>query len=190
MFADCFSLEAAEQVSRSNLPISEYSNFLDLLLQLVNKSLINVEIEVPATGSETRYQMQETIRPCRACKLLIAGETAAVHTVYCDYYLWFVKQAEPKLYDQEQNTWSDKLEAEYDNLRAAIEWSLGNMDSESVAQLVMHLIRFWQLRGYYCEAAMWLDRTLTLPGIPDQTQAELLLARGLSWRHKGSMNKV
>ena len=123
-------------------------------------------------------------------KLIIAGETVAVHTVYCDYYLWFVKQGEPKLYNQEQNTWSDQLETEYDNLRAAIEWSLGNKGIRLAAQLVMHLSRFWQLRGYYCEAAMWLDRILTLPGIADQPQRSYFWQEVILRRHKGSMSKV
>jgi predicted ATPase/DNA-binding CsgD family transcriptional regulator len=178
VFADCFSLEEAEQVARSSLQISESFNFLDLLVQLVNKSLIEVEIEPQVSESGTRYHMLEIIREYAREKLVTAGETVAVHTSYLNYYLGFVKEAEPRLYNQEQSTWSDQLEAEYDNLRAAIEWSLGNKDVELVAQLVMSLSRFWQLRGYFSEAAMWLDRILALPGIADHTHAQLLLIRG------------
>ncbi len=178
VFADCFSLEAAEQVARSNLSISERSNFLDLLVQLVNKSLIEVEIAAPLSESGTRYHMLETIREYASEMLATSGETVAVHKAYLNYYLGFVGEAEPKLYNQEQSAASDQLEAEYDNLRAAIEWSLENKDVEVAAQLVMHLSRFWQLRGYFSEAAMWLDRILALPDTADHTQAKLLITRG------------
>jgi predicted ATPase/DNA-binding CsgD family transcriptional regulator len=185
VFPDCFSLGAAEQVSRSNSVIPEIINFLDLLLQLVNKSLIKVESEVPASESETRYQMQETIREYAHEKLVAAGESVAVHSTYVNYYLWLVKDGEPKLYNQEQSAWIDQLEVEYDNLRAAIEWSLEYQDIESAAQLVMYLGRFWQLRGYYCEAAMWLERILAMQSMADQTRAKLLLSRSLVTQVQG-----
>jgi predicted ATPase/DNA-binding CsgD family transcriptional regulator len=178
VFADYFSLQAAEKVAYSNLPSPEEVNFLDLFEQLVNKSLIKAEIELPAFKSRTRYQMQETIREYAREKLLINGETVAVHAAYLAYYLSLVSQAEPNLYNQEQSLWSDRLEAEYDNLRAAIEWSIGNHQIESAARLALDIAHFWQIRGYYCEAAMWLDRILAFQGITDQPRAKLLLVRG------------
>jgi predicted ATPase/DNA-binding NarL/FixJ family response regulator len=190
VFADCFNLEAAKQVACSNLPITECSNFFDLLVQLVNKSLIKVEIELPVPGSGTRYQLQETIREYAHEKLVTAGEAAAAHTAYINYYLWFVKEAEPKLYTQEQNTWSDQLDTEYDNLRAAIDWSLDNQDIQSATQLVMYLGRFWQLRGYYCEAAMWLERIFAFQAIADQTRANLLLSRGYIAQAQGEYERA
>jgi predicted ATPase/DNA-binding CsgD family transcriptional regulator len=178
VFADCLSLEAAQQVAHCNLNISEHSNFLDLLVQLVNKSLINVETEIAEAESGTHYRMLETIREYAREKLVTAGETVAVHTSYANYYLRYVKEAEPKLYNQEQSIWSDRLETEYDNLRAALEWSLGNKDIDLAAQLILFLGHFWQLRGYFNEAAIWLDRILALPEIINHTRAKLLLTRG------------
>ena len=190
VFADFFSLEAAEQVAHLNLSISEHTIVLDLLVQLVTKSLIKVKIEAPASKTGTRYQMLETIREYAREKLTAAGETVEVHTAYLNYYLWFVKQAEPKLYNQEQNAWSDHLELEFDNFRTALEWSIENKDIGSAAELVINIDRFWQLRGYYCEASMWLDRILALGGIADATHAELLLSRGFFSRAQGEYDQA
>lgn len=178
VFADCFSLDSAEQIAHSNFLNLERSDFLNILESLVNKSLIVVESELAASEAGTRYHLQETIREYAHEKLVTAGEADSVHAAYMIYYLRFVNQGEPKLYNQEQNAWSDQIEVEYDNLRAAIEWSLDKKDIEVAAQLVMYLGRFWQLRGYYCEAAMWLDRILALHDTEDYIQAKLLLTRG------------
>lgn len=190
VFPDCFSLEAAEQVAHSSLSISEHPIVLDLLVQLVTKSLIMVKIEAPASKTGTRYQMQETIREYAHKKLTASDEALAVYNAYLNYYLWFVKQAEPKLYNQEQNAWSDHLELEFDNFRTALEWSIENKDIGSAAELVINIDRFWQLRGYYCEASMWLDRILALGGIADATRAELLLSRGFFSRAQGEYDQA
>jgi DNA-binding CsgD family transcriptional regulator/DNA-binding MarR family transcriptional regulator len=58
-------------------------------------------------------------------------------------------------------------------------------DIESAAQLVMYLGRFWQLRGYYCEAAMWLERILAMQSMADQTRGKLQLSRGYVTQAQG-----
>jgi non-specific serine/threonine protein kinase len=190
VFADFFSLEAAEQVAHSNLSISEHTIVLDLLVQLVTKSLIKVKIETPASKTGTRYQMLETIREYARKKLTGSDETLAVHKAYLNYYIWFVKQAEPKLYNQEQSAWSDQLELELDNFRTALEWSLENKDIGSAAKLVINIGRFWYIRGYYCEASMWLDRILALGAIADPTRAKLLLSRGYFSQAQGEYDQA
>ncbi len=190
VFADNFSLEAAEQIACPNLPATERFHFLNLLVQLVNKSLINVNTGLPGSESDSRYRMLETIREYAREKLGAAGETMPVYTRFVDYYQKFVIEAELKLYNQEQDAWSDQIEAEYDNLRNAIEWSLENKDAELAAQLAIHLSRFWQLRWYSSEAAIWLDRILAWPGITDQTRAKLLLTRGHIARVQGDYEKA
>ncbi len=178
VFEDCFNLEAAEHVASSNLPISEHPLFLVLLVQLINKSLVKVVTELPASELETRYLMLETVREYAREKLMTAGEAVAVHTSYLNYFLKFVKAAEPNLYNQEQGAVLDQFDTEFNNLRTAIEWSLENKDIALAAQLVLFSSRFWQLRGYFSEAALWLDRILALSGIVDHIHAKLLLTRG------------
>ncbi len=190
VFADCFSLEAAEHVAYPNLPVSERSNFLDILERLINKSLVKTEMELSAFGSRTRYQMQETIREYAREKLSTTGETVEVHIAYLNYYLWFVSEAEPNLYNQEQGVRVDQIEAEYDNLRAVIEWSLESQEIELLAQLILCLDRFWQLRGYYREAARWLDRILASQGMTDQLRAKLLMVRGEIARAQGEYEQA
>src|SRR5215211_588684 len=73
------------------------------------------------------------------------------------YFLAFAEQAEPKLRSGEQMEWLERLDAEYDNMRAVLEWS--NSPGGDVAlglRLAGALWYFWMQRGYFNEARRWL----------------------------------
>src|SRR5262245_51382508 len=54
-----------------------------------------------------------------------------------------------------------KLDAEHDNLRAALTWELERGDPGDALRLSVALWRFWFIRGHAVEGRAWLDRTLT-----------------------------
>ena len=71
------------------------------------------------------------------------------------------EQAEPETLEARQKSVFDRLEAEHDNLRAALGWSLEQQEAETAAQIGAAISRFWLLRGYMSEGRRWLERALS-----------------------------
>ena len=163
VFVGGFTLEAAEQVT---CPTSEV---LDFLTHLVNKSLVVADRE----QRDTRYHLLETIRQYAREKLLECGEDERIRRRHVDFFLRLAEEAHPKLAGAEQEEWSERLEAEHGNLRAAIEWLTERGDAELGLRLGGALWRYWEMRGYLVEGLERLTKLLNLPGASVQTKTRL-----------------
>ncbi|MGE5252116.1 MAG: tetratricopeptide repeat protein, partial [Bacteroidota bacterium] len=164
-FVKGWTLEAAESVCAFK-DLSREDVF-DLLEQLVNKSLVLAE----ERGSETRYRLLETMRQYAGEKLIEAGESELLHDRHLGYFLDLAETAFPHLYRSEQVEWLDRLEDDHDNLKAALEWSLGKPRPEQALRLAGALGRFWDLHSYWMEGARWVQRALAMP-FQDATPVE------------------
>src|SRR6266540_2255176 len=142
VFAGGWTLEAAEEVCSDQSSVSSEQSgvtdhrlliidILDLLSQLVNKSLV-VVIEHSQSG-ETRYRMLETIRQYAREKLLEAGGSEIVRDHHLAYFVRLAEKGEPELYRSNQVFWLNKLDDEFDNLRMALEWALAT-DAEEIGR--------------------------------------------------------
>ena len=165
VFTGGWTLEAAEEVCSDQSPVNSeqtdhrllITDILDLLTQLVNKSLVIV-IEHSQSG-ETRYRMLETIRQYAREKLLEAGGGEMIRDRHLAYFVKLVEQAEPELYRSNQVFWLNKLDDELDNLRIALEWALA-IDAESGLRIAALPWRWWDIRGYFQEMDEWLSQFL------------------------------
>ena len=81
-----------------------------------------------------------------------------------DYFLALAEEAEPKLRGAEQAAWLRRLEAEHDNLRAALEWGLVDAKPSSGFRLCGALQQFWTTRGHVSEGRAWCARVLAQRG--------------------------
>ncbi len=175
VFAGGWTLEAAEAVTVAG-GTGEWQ-VLDQLAALVDKSLVQAE---EIQGS-TRYRLLETVRHYAAERLARrAGseldETRAAHR---DYYLALVETAETHLRGPDEAVWLDQLEAEFDNIRAALAFSLADPDSaEPGLRLAAGLHRFCNMRGYGVEVLEALHVLLERPDaqVPTRTRARALTA--------------
>jgi predicted ATPase/DNA-binding SARP family transcriptional activator len=165
IFAGGWTLEAAESIG-SGEGIEAHET-LDLLRQLLNKSLILVERR---QGQATRYQMLETIRQYAREKLWIAGEGEPVRQRHLAYFVDLAEQAEPNLRAFDMVMWLDRLETELGNLRAALEWSLES-DIQAELRLTSALLWFWHIRGHKNEGIDWLERGLSIEAMERGDQA-------------------
>ena len=150
VFAGGWTLEAAEAVLGPD--------GLDLLSNLVDKSL--VVTEESGHAGETRYRLLETIRQYAREKLLESGESSAARELHLEYFLDLAVEAESKLMGPPMLQMLDQLEAELDNIRAALEWALGR-SPETALQLAASLTYFWQGRGHITEGRRWLSEALS-----------------------------
>jgi tetratricopeptide (TPR) repeat protein len=137
----------------------------DGLLSLAEKSLLQVEEQVPAG---VRFRMLETIRQYGQEQLEAAGEAAAVRRRHAAYYLGFAEGAVPHLRSAEQVAWLERLDRDLDNLRMAFtccveQASAGDPLIEQGLLVAGKLYPYWHLRGRYSEGLMWLQALLTAP---------------------------
>ena len=156
VFSGGWTLEAAEQVCSGD-GINEM-NVLDLLTQLMEKSMIYVDRSM---WKEPRYRFLETIRQYASEKLSAAGEIEELKDRHLAYYLQLVEYANPKLAGSEQTIWLNRMEADHDNLRAALEWSTCKDSGENLSlKIAIPLGEFWKYRGFITEGRKRLRAVL------------------------------
>jgi DNA-binding CsgD family transcriptional regulator/tetratricopeptide (TPR) repeat protein len=154
VFAGSFSLEAAEAICAGE-PGEAY-DALDVLSSLIDKSLALME----QRGSAARYRLLEPVRQYGQDKLRESGEAAQTHRNHRDWYARLAAQAESETLEAQQESWFERLEAEHDNLRGAIGWSLDQQEAGMAAQIGGAIWRFWLLRGHMSEGRIFLERAL------------------------------
>ena len=123
------------------------SEIFDVLSHLVDKSLVNVETR----DGETRYRMLETIRQYACEKLNDANEVEMMRARHCDFFVALAETAEPQLKGPDAKEWMDRLEREYDNIRAVFEYAMAN-DVQAAVRLAWALLMLWVRRGDLNEA--------------------------------------
>jgi predicted ATPase len=174
VFAGGWTLEGAEEVcSGSGI---ESSDILDVLSQLVNKSLVIVETK----EDKTRYRSLETIRQYAKEKLVAAGERGVLRDRHLKYFLNLAETAALHLIRPEQLEWLPILETDYENLRAALEWALRKKSPEPSLRLCAALGPFWYLRTYLLEGSKWLMSALSKSSQNPSPAEKTARARALS----------
>ncbi len=140
---------------------------LELVSELMDVSLITV---TESADGEPRVGLLETIREFALERLAEAGEADGAQRRHAGHYAALAEHAHQQLYGPAQLAALDRLEAEHDNLRAALTWSLepqatGAADPERVGiglRLVEALAAFWHQHGHATEGRRWLQRAIDL----------------------------
>jgi predicted ATPase/class 3 adenylate cyclase/DNA-binding CsgD family transcriptional regulator len=175
VFAGGWTLEAAEAVTSSG----EDGDWLvlDRLAALVDKSLVLAE---EIQGS-TRYRLLETVRHYAAERLARrpGSELDRTRAAHRDHYLALVEAAGLHLRGPDEAVWLDRLEAEFDNIRAALAFSLADPDgAEPGLRLAAGLDWFCNMRGHGVEVIEALNVLLERPDarMPTRARAQALTA--------------
>jgi predicted ATPase/DNA-binding SARP family transcriptional activator len=141
VFAGGCTIDAAEAVAPDDaLPLDAV---FETVTALVDRSLLTADERL---GS-MRYGMLESIRQFALSRLAAAGEDEAVRRRQLDWLLDLVGQAD---FDgPDQGAWLDLLEAEQDNFRAGLEWSLASPGGDPAVALALTgaLSSYWMVRG-------------------------------------------
>jgi non-specific serine/threonine protein kinase len=184
VFVGGFELGAAEEVllpltgwptepesHHTHSPAGYPLDAFDSVISLVDKSLVRQDEREGAL----RFSLLETVREFGVEQLEQAGEANEARRRHAAWAVSLAESAEPALWGSEQQTWLDRLEAEHDNLRAALNWSV-NADPALAMRIAGALWWFWQTRGYLSEAQSWFKRVLAHSnGVPPAMQARALL---------------
>lgn len=139
--------------SANLLLVLEAHDTLDLLGRLVDRSLVNLDEK---TG---RYEMLETVRQYGMDGMAGTEEQASVRDRHLAYYVEFTRGSEMRLRGRDQLRWQAAYQAEYDNIRAAIEWGLAReTEWPSALAICEEMATFWMAQGTFREGIAALER--------------------------------
>ncbi len=155
------TIEAAEQICTAAGAID--GNILEALEALVDHSMLQQQVR---ERDEMRFWLLQTLREYGLELLAQTGELETTQDAFAQYYLTWTEQIMPLLRGAEQTGWLDRLDREYENVRAVLEWLLGhaqqeNARAEQALQLCIALMFFWEVRGHISEGLAFLERGLT-----------------------------
>lgn len=163
--------EAAERVlTAADHP---HHDVLDLLTALVDKSLLVLD-----RSGEPRYRLLETIKAYGLERLAEAGETDQVHRAHTGYFLDLAEAAEPHLRTADQLTWLERLDAEYENIHAALRGAIDAGDAATAVRFVGALGSYWNLRGKRVDGLALSNAAVSLPGETPEIARALAYANG------------
>ena len=171
VFAGSFSLEAAERVAADE---SQGDGTLDAIELLVAKSLVIADTQ---DGAGTRYRLLETIRQYASEKLVASWLADTVRWRHFEYFADLAESGAKALVGPTALEWLDRLEAEHDNLRAAMDRP--DTDARDYARLAGTLRTFWEVRCHYSEASARLERACAVHAARDHIRLDALIGAGL-----------
>jgi tetratricopeptide (TPR) repeat protein len=170
VFAGGWTLEAAEAVVAGGDVGAD--DVLALLGNLVEQSLVVTE-EI-ADGS-VRYGMLEPVRQYALERLEETGEAEEARGRHARYYLALAERSGPELHGPSQASAVRRIENELDNLRAAMQCSIEQGESEAIARMAWSMWTYWWSSGHIGEGRRWMEETLASePGMPASARAKLL----------------
>ena len=174
VFAGGWTLAAAEAVTAGGG--TGGWQVLDHLAALVDKSLVQAE----EIHGSTRYRLLETVRQYAAERLAQRADSVLdeIHAAHRDHYLALVDTADTLLRGPDEAVWLDRLEVEFDNIRAALAFSVADPDgTEPGLRLAAGLRWFCNMRGRGGEI---LEALSVLLERPDAQRSTRTRARALT----------
>ncbi len=165
VFSGGASLEAAERVCAASAV--EQEQVLELLIALAEKSLL-----LAGGDRVPRYRMLGTIKEYAAHRLAEAGESDIARHAHLAYFTELAETAEPHLRRAEQLEWLAALEAEHDNIGAAMRGAIAVGEAHAAMRLAASAGWYWWLSGHKAEGNELITAATTIPGeVADEIRA-------------------
>ncbi|WP_027342039.1 BTAD domain-containing putative transcriptional regulator [Hamadaea tsunoensis] len=161
VFTGGASIEAAQSVC----PPGEHA--LDLLTALMEKSLL-----LTYGDRAPRFRMLNTIQEYASQRLSEAGEAESAARAHLAYATELAERADPHLRRAEQLEWLATLEAEHDNIVAALRGAISAGAAQDAMRLAAAAGWYWYLSGHRAEGTELSIAAAALPGeAADETRA-------------------
>ncbi|GHO98766.1 serine/threonine protein kinase [Reticulibacter mediterranei] len=183
VFVGGCTLEAVEAVCAILDKKDAAHSVMEGVASLVDKSLLQQHEQ---EGGESRLLMLETIREYGWERLAESGQTEVTQQAHVDYYLLLAekKHSEREGFRQtlwlDQTTWMQRLDQEYQNLRATLSWTQTQKALEQLLRLASALSHYWVKHCAWSEGRQWLERALAgTEGVMTTERGEALAALGM-----------
>ena len=135
--------------------------------------------------SGARFHMLETIRAYALERLQERQEVDVVRKRHAEHFAEFAESAEMKvLRGEEQAEWIARVEADHDNLRAALAWTHDAGETALELRLAGALRGFWYVRSYLGEGRRWYAQALSAEGEQPPALRAKALRGAISLAHR------
>ena len=176
VFVSGADLDAVDAVALT----PSHDDALDTVAELVDAGLVNV---VDDPGGEPRVVMLQTVADYALDQLTATGELDDARARHAQHYLHLGETLLPSLFTGRALATRQRLQAEDDNFRAALNWSLQPDSGESIPpqqarwglRLCATLTQFWMLDRFAPELRRWCERALEVDsGVDSRERATVL----------------
>jgi predicted ATPase/DNA-binding CsgD family transcriptional regulator len=155
VFQGGFTLGAAERVAGEHVAIGVE----DGLESLVGKNLLVQQNEVVEAY---RFRILETIHEY-ARELLSEGNALDPYRHrHAEYFVGLGERVAPMLRGSEQDYWIGRIEADYENIRSTLAWTLGGGDWQLGLRLVVSMRDYWYHQGPAMDSLRWVELALDI----------------------------
>jgi predicted ATPase len=171
VFAGGCTLESVEAVcnTRRDLDI----DVLDGVSSLVNKNLLQCKNR---QGQEGRFTMLQTIRGYALEQLKASGEEEFTRRAHAAYCIVLTEQGAAEVAEEDRTTWLLLWDAEYDNLRDALDWLIETENGAWALRLGTALFAFWERREHLAEGRERLEAVLNMKSAASPTRERARVA--------------
>jgi predicted ATPase/DNA-binding SARP family transcriptional activator len=160
---------------------------LDLLTNLVDRSLVLFAEGLEPDGVAGRYRLLEAVREYAGEQLSQSGEERAVRRRHRDHFLRIAEELVDPLGEVEHLDDLDALAMDQDNLRTALAWSL-KQEPEVGLRLALSLDWFWKWRSRLREGCDWVERFLACcPAVARDLRAAAYVRLGMWTEWQGDL---
>ena len=172
VFAGSATVDAAETVTGAAI---------ETLDQLVAKSLLVARERY----ASTRLEMLGSVREYATERLAAVADRDAVHERHYGYFLGLAERhgSDRALWGTDRNAHLARLDADVDNLHAALGWAVRDAGVEKALKLCRALGPYWLTRARYADAVAWTERVLALPGAAAHPELRIRAHTINSWGH-------
>jgi predicted ATPase/transcriptional regulator with XRE-family HTH domain len=189
VFVGGFTLVAADVVTNSPPDRGDADRWLsearpapvtvaDDIQALLDQNLL---IRVQQGDGAPRFAMLETIHDFAAERVTASGEWTQLRQRHLRWMIGLAERADSALFGFEQDPWLRRLDAEWENARAALSWAIETREATAALRLTAALTDYWYLRGMLSEGTGWLDEVLALtPPTPRDKDVAMARVRALA----------
>jgi predicted ATPase/DNA-binding CsgD family transcriptional regulator/DNA-binding XRE family transcriptional regulator len=125
------------------------------------RGLVDASWLVVLRGAEqNRFSMVEAIRMFARAQLTASGEATEAGRRHALHFASMARESERGLAGADAHAWTARMEADVDDLHAALHWAAGN-DAGLGLRTSAALWRWWLVSGRLAIGKTWLDRFLT-----------------------------
>jgi predicted ATPase/DNA-binding SARP family transcriptional activator len=170
VFAGGATIGAAETITGASI---------DTLDLLVAKSLLVRR----STHGRTRLGMLETVRAYATERFAVLADERCVHECHYRHYLALAQRhgSDRALFGTSRSAHLAVLDAEIDNLQAALAWAGGQATAEPLLEACATVGDYWLSRGRHADAVDWIDLALSKPGANRRPALRVRVLRTKAW---------
>jgi predicted ATPase len=169
VFAGGWTLDAAEAACGAHA--------LDGTAALVDQGLV--------ARSGERFTMLETVREYALERLAERDGLMDARAAHARTYAELAERAWRGLYGPDVGTWLDRLDADHENVRAAIAFAISERDAATALRICAGVWRYWVMRGSVSDGRALTAAALALPGAPARLRLQALNGAGVLAAEQG-----